>query len=78
MFDRPELNNDHFEDCYFSYDDGLSEALYVFVDGNCLPERIKPNRPFIVGETGFGTGLNLLALLNAIKKENIKDFYFIF
>jgi tRNA 5-methylaminomethyl-2-thiouridine biosynthesis bifunctional protein len=74
MFDRPELNNEHFEDCYFSYDDGLSEALYVFIDGNGLPSRIKPNRPFVVGETGFGTGLNLLALLHALRKENIVDF----
>lgn len=71
MFDRPELNNPHYDDCYFSYSEGLDEALYVFVDGNGLPERIG-EEPFLIGETGFGTGLNLLALIKALDSAGKK------
>ena len=48
-----------FDDPYFSLDDGLAEARYVFLDGNRLPERFDPG--FHVAELGFGTGLNFLA-----------------
>lgn len=74
MFHLPELNNSHYNDCYFSYDEGFEESCYIFIEGNNLISRIKPNIPFIIGETGFGTGLNLLALINQLKINSIKDF----
>ncbi len=74
MFDRPEMNNDYYDDCYFSYDDGLEEALYVFVDGNGFPERMREKKTLTVGETGFGTGLNLLALLKSLKEDKVSSF----
>lgn len=49
-----------FDDPYFSLDGGLEEARHVFLSGNGLPARLRPG--FHVGELGFGTGLNLLAL----------------
>jgi tRNA U34 5-methylaminomethyl-2-thiouridine-forming methyltransferase MnmC len=52
-----------FDDPYFSKNDGLSETRHVFLDGNDLPARLTPG--FHVAELGFGTGLNLLALLIA-------------
>ena len=72
MFDRPELNNEHYDDCYFSYLEGFEEALYVYVAGNGLPERIGIE-PFCVGETGFGTGLNLIALIIALEQAQKKN-----
>lgn len=69
MFDRPELNNPHFNDCYFSYDEGVEEALYVFIDGNGLPGEFSQSVPVAIGETGFGTGLNLMALLSVISSD---------
>lgn len=53
-----------FDDIYFSNDSGLEETRYVFLRGNKLPERFAShNRPlFVVAESGFGTGLNFLAL----------------
>ncbi|MCX8956658.1 bifunctional tRNA (5-methylaminomethyl-2-thiouridine)(34)-methyltransferase MnmD/FAD-dependent 5-carboxymethylaminomethyl-2-thiouridine(34) oxidoreductase MnmC [Erwinia psidii] len=53
-----------FDDVYFSNDDGLEETGYVFISGNGLPLRFTqhPRDLFIVAETGFGTGLNFLAL----------------
>ncbi len=73
MFHEPELNNPHYNDCYFSYDDGLQEALYVFVDGNRLVERFQTEDSLMVAETGFGTGLNLLALIRALRESGVKD-----
>ncbi|MDT0199717.1 MULTISPECIES: FAD-dependent 5-carboxymethylaminomethyl-2-thiouridine(34) oxidoreductase MnmC [unclassified Acinetobacter] len=54
-----------FGDVYFSKDNGLLETRHVFLNGNDLSMRLadlKPFEYFCVGETGFGTGLNILAL----------------
>ncbi|MEM7766896.1 MAG: tRNA (5-methylaminomethyl-2-thiouridine)(34)-methyltransferase MnmD [Pseudomonadota bacterium] len=49
-------------DVYFTAGDGLAETRTVFLRGNGLPERWAGRDRFVVAETGFGTGLNLLAL----------------
>lgn len=50
-------------DVYFSSEGGLAEARHVFLEGNRLPQRLARCRDvFTVGETGFGSGLNFLAL----------------
>ncbi|MGR2738169.1 bifunctional tRNA (5-methylaminomethyl-2-thiouridine)(34)-methyltransferase MnmD/FAD-dependent 5-carboxymethylaminomethyl-2-thiouridine(34) oxidoreductase MnmC [Billgrantia sp. Q4P2] len=52
-----------FDDVYFSRHDGRAETEHVFVQGNDLPRRLAAwtaERPFVIGETGFGTGLNML------------------
>ncbi|MEL4015090.1 bifunctional tRNA (5-methylaminomethyl-2-thiouridine)(34)-methyltransferase MnmD/FAD-dependent 5-carboxymethylaminomethyl-2-thiouridine(34) oxidoreductase MnmC [Dryocola clanedunensis] len=56
-----------FDDVYFSNDNGLEETRYVFLEGNRLSERFATHdRPlFVVGESGFGTGLNFLTLWQA-------------
>ena len=54
-----------FGDVYFSKDNGLLETRHVFLNGNDLEIRLGALRDFeyfCVGETGFGTGLNILAL----------------
>lgn len=73
MFHEPTLNNPHYNDCYFSYDDGLAEALYVFVDGNRVVERAAELNEIVIGETGFGTGLNLIATIRALRDNDISD-----
>jgi len=52
-----------FADSYFSADDGLAEAIHVFVAGNDLPARFRPG--FAVAELGFGTGLTAIAAARA-------------
>jgi tRNA 5-methylaminomethyl-2-thiouridine biosynthesis bifunctional protein len=52
-------------DVYFSRDDGLAESRAVFLAGCGLPEAWADRRRFTVGEVGFGTGLNIAALLEA-------------
>jgi tRNA 5-methylaminomethyl-2-thiouridine biosynthesis bifunctional protein len=52
-----------YDDIYFSREDGLAEARAVFLAGCGLPDRWAGRRRFVVGELGFGTGLNVAALL---------------
>ena len=54
-----------FGDVYFSKTDGLAESRHVFIDGNDLATRLANLRNFerfVIGEIGFGTGLNILAI----------------
>lgn len=61
---------DHFDDVYFSNDSGIHETRHVFIDGNDLPHRWlnHTRRDFIIAETGFGTGLNCLVVMDAFKQ----------
>lgn len=55
-----------FADVYFAKEQGLDESRYVFIAQNNLPQRfaaLDAHEVFIIGETGFGTGLNFLATL---------------
>lgn len=52
-----------FDDPYFSLNGGLEETRHVFLEGNDLPNRFAPG--FQIAELGFGTGLNVLATLQA-------------
>lgn len=52
-----------FDDVYFSRTGGLEESRAVFLAGCGLPDAWRGRRRFVVGELGFGTGLNILALL---------------
>jgi tRNA 5-methylaminomethyl-2-thiouridine biosynthesis bifunctional protein len=52
-----------FDDIYFSTADGLAESRSVFLQGCGLPEAWAGCDRFVVGELGFGSGLNILALL---------------
>ena len=54
-----------FGDVYFSKTDGLAESRHVFIDGNDLATRLanlQNFERFVIGEIGFGTGLNILAI----------------
>lgn len=52
-----------FGDIYFSKEDGLAESRAVFLTGCGLPEAWRDRRRFTVAELGFGSGLNIAALL---------------
>ena len=52
-----------FGDVYFSRASGLEETRYVFLSHNRIAERaaaLAPGERLVIGETGFGTGLNFL------------------
>ncbi len=52
-----------FDDVYFSRDAGPEESRFVFLDHNQLPARWQSCDYFVMGEIGFGTGLNLLVAI---------------
>jgi tRNA 5-methylaminomethyl-2-thiouridine biosynthesis bifunctional protein len=52
-----------FDDVYFSDQSGLEETRYVFLQQNDLRDRfaaLPASGRLVIGETGFGTGLNFL------------------
>jgi tRNA 5-methylaminomethyl-2-thiouridine biosynthesis bifunctional protein len=56
-------------DVYFSSADGLAETRAVFLTGCGLPDAWRGRDHFVVGELGFGTGLNIAALLDLWRRE---------
>ncbi|WED25818.1 bifunctional tRNA (5-methylaminomethyl-2-thiouridine)(34)-methyltransferase MnmD/FAD-dependent 5-carboxymethylaminomethyl-2-thiouridine(34) oxidoreductase MnmC [Vibrio sp. DW001] len=62
--------SEQFGDVYFSNVNGLEETRYVFLKQNDLPNRWHSydQRRFVVAETGFGTGLNFLAVWQSFEK----------
>tara|TARA_R110001592_G_scaffold108996_2_gene304344 strand:+ start:1038 stop:2999 length:1962 start_codon:yes stop_codon:yes gene_type:complete len=62
-----------FGDIYFSPVDGLGEARHVFLDGIGGPDVWRNRSRFTVGELGFGTGLNVLALWDAWRRTAPAD-----
>lgn len=52
-------------DPYYSLEDGAEESRHVFLEGNGLPDRLRPG--FHIAELGFGTGLNLILALRAAR-----------
>lgn len=61
-----------FDDVYFSRHDGRAETEHVFIAANDLPRRFREwrhARPFVIGETGFGTGLNMLCAWQRFEAE---------
>jgi len=67
------LRSRRFDDVYFSAVDGLAESRAVFLRGCGLPERWAGRGRFVVGELGFGTGLNVLALLDLWRNTRPPD-----
>ncbi len=76
------LVNEHFNDRYFDVVDALYESSKIYIEGNDILNRLVANKTmhkdFVVGETGFGAGRNLLALMYMIDTHAIKHGTIIF
>ena len=57
-----------FGDVYFSPTDGLGETRHVFLEGIGAPDVWRGRDRFVIGELGFGTGLNVLAAWDAWRR----------
>ena len=55
-----------FDDLYFDARDGLAESRYVFIKGTQLSDKLCASSHLTIAETGFGTGLNFLAVLDLL------------
>ncbi|MCC6597531.1 MAG: tRNA (5-methylaminomethyl-2-thiouridine)(34)-methyltransferase MnmD [Alphaproteobacteria bacterium] len=62
-----------FDDVYFSAQDGLAETEHTFLAGNDLPARWAGCSEFTIAETGFGTGLNFLAVWKMFAETGAAD-----
>ena len=79
--------SEQFDDIYFDTESGYQQSEQVFIRGNQLAEQLiayNGDKPFTIGETGFGTGLNFLLtlkLLDNLLLENrgsdVPDIHFI-
>lgn len=58
-----------FDDMYYSVDEGEAESKYVFLDGADVLHKAANKTHFVIGETGFGTGLNFLTTWQAWGKK---------
>lgn len=59
-----EPRSGRFGDVYFSAEDGLAETRAVFLEGCGLPGGWQDRAHYTIAELGFGTGLNIAAVLD--------------
>lgn len=73
----PYLVNEHYDDRYFDVVNAIEEAKQVFFQGCGLMEIFTAMGPdagvFRIGETGFGAGRVLVALLDYLEKADVRD-----
>ncbi len=68
--DTPFAN--HYGDSYFMPGQGIDESQSVFIEASDLPRRfsaLPDNGLFVIGETGFGTGLNALLAADCFERH---------
>ena len=66
-----------FGDHFYCREDGRAECGHVFLAGNGLPERWKASEAFVIGELGFGTGLNFCETWRVWKQAARGSLHFI-
>ncbi|MDB5036843.1 MAG: mnmC [Bacteriovoracaceae bacterium] len=63
--------SEEFDDIYYAEEGGLQESRYVFLEQNDLSARWNSTlSSFVIGELGFGTGLNFLATWDLWRKKS--------
>src|SRR5690606_6072054 len=66
------LRSAAYGDVYHNISSALGQAEHVFLRGNGLPQRWRARPAFTVCETGFGLGLNFLALWQAWRQDGMR------
>jgi len=73
----PYLVNKHYDDRYFDVVNALEEAKHIFFQGTGIMDVLSAAGPgrkeFIIGETGFGAGRLLIALMDFLDNCGITD-----
>lgn len=62
--------NERYADNYFTPSEGYQESAYVFAGGSGALEACRARPQVSIAEFGFGTGLNLWALLSELLSES--------
>ena len=71
------LKSRAFDDVYSSRADALAESRYVFLEQSGFSEAAAKLNSCVIGETGFGTGLNFLAAWQAWRAVSSGTLHFI-
>lgn len=73
----PYLVNEHYDDRYFDVVNAIEEAKQIFFQGSGLMDifsaRGSGRKEFSIGETGFGAGRILIALMDFLDNSGITD-----
>ncbi|WP_041177748.1 tRNA (5-methylaminomethyl-2-thiouridine)(34)-methyltransferase MnmD [Borrelia duttonii] len=72
IFKGKTIYSSKFKDIYYDPQYGLEESNYVFIKGCQLEKELTTTKNIKIAELGFGTGLNLIALLKYLTENNIK------
>jgi tRNA U34 5-methylaminomethyl-2-thiouridine-forming methyltransferase MnmC len=67
------LINEHYDDRYFDVIDAIEEAKQIYFQGNNILEFLSKNRSLSIGETGFGSGRVVVALMDFLENNDIND-----
>lgn len=73
--------NEHFDDRYFDVFDAIEEARHIYFNGSNLIERLSSiclGNSFTIGETGFGAGRILVALIDFLDNSGIEKINIIY
>ncbi|MDR3013249.1 MAG: tRNA (5-methylaminomethyl-2-thiouridine)(34)-methyltransferase MnmD [Chitinispirillales bacterium] len=63
--------NKQYDDRYFDVINALEEAKHIHIRGSRFADRLKNG--FRIGETGFGAGRMLIAVIEALESANVPD-----
>lgn len=62
------LYSPRYDQCYHNPNGAVTESRQLFFEPTGILDDIRQNQPFNVFETGFGTGLNFILLLNYLSE----------
>lgn len=69
LFEKDSIVSKDFDDTYFSKNSAIKEKSYVFLEKNNIPQIWQNKEKIIIGENGFGLGLNFLLTCKAFMKD---------
>jgi tRNA U34 5-methylaminomethyl-2-thiouridine-forming methyltransferase MnmC len=73
MLTPPYLVNEHYDDRYFDVVNAIEEAKQIFFEGTGIINMLTKNSRLIIGETGFGSGRVLIALMDYLDDSGMTD-----
>jgi tRNA U34 5-methylaminomethyl-2-thiouridine-forming methyltransferase MnmC len=67
------LVNEHYDDRYFDVVNAIEEAKQIFFEGTGIIDMLTKNVRLSIGETGFGAGRLLIALMDYLDNSGMTD-----
>ena len=75
----PHLVNEHYDDRYFDVVNAIEEAKHIYFLGSGITDIFSAagqgRKEFRIGETGFGAGRLVVALMDYLDNSGVKDIH---